>query len=323
MIEVLPVEKGPQADAMASSYVRLASYDVDGTLVRDNSDDHPSDAFLQTVREATSRGIAVCLNGARGYNKMVSTIHRPIAESAADPNLVRYGSYANGALIYDYSADAFIVKNSIPVDVTSEIASYLRGAGIFHWVHELYEEKESVDFAFIGRPGDAARRRGDYGTPKNPWLANSPNNEYEPVAYEPIEPLVIVADGMSESVYHTLTKMVETYREQGIKSVLYGFNETDKTYQVFILNDKANKGYALRTLAKLYGVSVADCAVVGDGGNDIDMFRESVAAGGLAFAMGNAAPELKLLATHVLPTQAEDGAAAGLRYILDNYSKAN
>lgn len=177
--------------------------------------------------------------------------------------------------------------------------------------------KESVDFAYIGKTSGS--NQNDYGVPANQWATNKPENAYFSTKYTPEELLVIVAYGLREVELHGLENLVGQYENAHIKTVMYRHDEAAQTYQVFVLHEKANKGDALRALADLYDVQLGECAVVGDGGNDMDMFRVSVAAGGLAMAMDNAQPDLKELATHILPRYDDDGAAVGLRHILYNF----
>ncbi len=73
-----------------------------------------------------------------------------------------------------------------------------------------------------------------------------------------------------------------------------------------------SKGAALRLVALYLGVSLTEIAVIGNGHNDISMFR----AAGLAIAMGEAAPEVQAAADVVAPTIGEDGVAWALRQLV-------
>lgn len=314
------IKYGPKINLSTQLDMQFVGFDVDGTLVTDNTDQLPSRAFGAQVARACRKGVRIGIIGARGFNK-TEHILRFMQQSAGKPGLMRYHGLANGALIYDAVTDTFVQKHVIPREAAVMITQYLRGVNVFHWVHEL-RGKDSVDFAWIGASGEATKTEA-YGVPKDMWVGNAPSNQYEPTAYEPQESLVIVADGLSLSAYEKLLSIVDGYEAYGLKAVVYKTDEVADTRQVFVLNEKANKGDALATIAALYGIDAAHCAVVGDGGNDKDRFRVSVEADGLALAMGNAKPDLKALATHILPRQDDDGANSGLRYILDNYTTAN
>jgi hypothetical protein len=75
----------------------------------------------------------------------------------------------------------------------------------------------------------------------------------------------------------------------------------------------ANKGVALSELAKLLAIPLTETAVVGDGGNDVAMFRRS----GLSIAMGNASPDVQRAADFVTDRNSRDGFAKAIdRFVL-------
>lgn len=73
-----------------------------------------------------------------------------------------------------------------------------------------------------------------------------------------------------------------------------------------------DKGKALAELAALYGLTLAECAAVGDSDNDMAMLR----AAGMPIAMGNAADQVKAAARLVVDTNARDGVAQAIRACL-------
>ena len=84
-------------------------------------------------------------------------------------------------------------------------------------------------------------------------------------------------------------------------------------YYLDITHALANKGAAISEIAKLLGVPLAEIAVIGDGGNDVAMFKRS----GLSIAMGNAAPEVQRAADLVADSNREEGFAKAIdRFIL-------
>lgn len=74
-----------------------------------------------------------------------------------------------------------------------------------------------------------------------------------------------------------------------------------------------DKGRALEELAALYGVSLAECAAVGDSDNDMAMLW----AAGFPIAMGNASSAVKEAAKWISGTNAEDGVAAAIRRCME------
>jgi hydroxymethylpyrimidine pyrophosphatase-like HAD family hydrolase len=76
-----------------------------------------------------------------------------------------------------------------------------------------------------------------------------------------------------------------------------------------------DKGRLVDILAQRLAVSRHEIAVLGDMGNDVEMFRRA----GLAIAMGNATPEVKALSQAVTLANDADGFAAAIeQYILDD-----
>lgn len=74
-----------------------------------------------------------------------------------------------------------------------------------------------------------------------------------------------------------------------------------------------DKGRLVDLLAERLAVPHGEIAVLGDMGNDVQMFARA----GFAIAMGNATPEVKALAQAVTSSNDEDGFAAAIeRYIL-------
>ena len=74
-----------------------------------------------------------------------------------------------------------------------------------------------------------------------------------------------------------------------------------------------DKGHALAELARRYGISLADCAAVGDSDNDLGMLRVV----GHPIAMGNAKDSIKAMACRVVGDNAHDGVAEAILSCLE------
>jgi Cof subfamily protein (haloacid dehalogenase superfamily) len=84
-------------------------------------------------------------------------------------------------------------------------------------------------------------------------------------------------------------------------------------YYLDVTAPTADKGRAVHAFSRILAVPRPRIAVIGDGGNDVAMYREA----GFAIAMGNAAAETRAAATAVTASNAEDGFAKAVsRYIL-------
>jgi Cof subfamily protein (haloacid dehalogenase superfamily) len=80
-------------------------------------------------------------------------------------------------------------------------------------------------------------------------------------------------------------------------------------YYLDITNPDANKGAVVTTLSKLLGIATGDIATIGDGQNDVLMFRKS----GLSIAMGNASDDVKAQAKAVTASNEQEGFATAMR----------
>jgi hydroxymethylpyrimidine pyrophosphatase-like HAD family hydrolase len=82
-----------------------------------------------------------------------------------------------------------------------------------------------------------------------------------------------------------------------------------------------DKGHALEQLRKEYDTPGDQVLVMGDGRNDIEMFRWAKSIGGYAYAMGQAPEEVRLEATATTASVDQDGVAQvlssleGLQYL--------
>jgi Cof subfamily protein (haloacid dehalogenase superfamily) len=84
-------------------------------------------------------------------------------------------------------------------------------------------------------------------------------------------------------------------------------------YYLDITNPQANKGVFVQTLMDLFGLDASTVATIGDGANDISMFKQS----GISIAMGNGSEEVKQRATYVTETNEEEGFASAVeKFIL-------
>ncbi|HEY6983233.1 Cof-type HAD-IIB family hydrolase [Reyranella sp.] len=103
--------------------------------------------------------------------------------------------------------------------------------------------------------------------------------------------------------------------EAEVQSLLGGSATAARSqpYYLDVTHPEANKGVAVRTMAKLMGVPLEEVAVIGDGRNDMAMFAQCP----FSIAMGNASDEVKAKARFVTASNEEDGFARAIeRYLL-------
>jgi Cof subfamily protein (haloacid dehalogenase superfamily) len=104
-------------------------------------------------------------------------------------------------------------------------------------------------------------------------------------------------------------------RERELQTALAdsAFVARSQPYYLDVTHPLANKGTALTEISKLLGVPLAKIAVIGDGRNDVLMFKRS----GLSIAMGNASAEVQRASDFVTDSNRDDGFANAIeRFIL-------
>jgi Cof subfamily protein (haloacid dehalogenase superfamily) len=135
---------------------------------------------------------------------------------------------------------------------------------------------------------------------------------YEPVQVGSFEPWLDRVDKIvAASTDFELLKQLEAQLNPLIAGKAHAARS--QLYYLDVTALDANKGQALITLAEQLGVDMAHTAAIGDGGNDVAMFREA----GLSIAMGQAEDNVRSQADHITGSNLEDGVASAIeRYIL-------
>jgi hydroxymethylpyrimidine pyrophosphatase-like HAD family hydrolase len=87
-----------------------------------------------------------------------------------------------------------------------------------------------------------------------------------------------------------------------------GWPEKPDYLDIQVTDKNADKFHGMIGLQELLHVSAEQTLAIGDGTNDVPLLR----AAGVKVAMGNAAPELKVLADHEVATVQQDGWAQAI-----------
>jgi 5-amino-6-(5-phospho-D-ribitylamino)uracil phosphatase len=112
---------------------------------------------------------------------------------------------------------------------------------------------------------------------------------------------------------HELEDFLAVVERMGLHKVSYNIGWTA---WLDIAPDGVNKGTALDLVQERLGIRGEDVIVMGDGRNDIDMFRWAAEGGGVAVAMGQAPEEVIDAATEVTLPDTDDGVAIALRRLI-------
>jgi Cof subfamily protein (haloacid dehalogenase superfamily) len=160
------------------------------------------------------------------------------------------------------------------------------------------------------------------------WLVRDPDGPYVPLEERTVgfRPTIVEDFGSALDAAAKIVGVSKNFGalEQCEHNVRAALGDSacvarSQPYYLDITQPLANKGVALSEIAKLLGVSLAEVAVIGDGGNDVAMFERS----GLSIAMGNASPQVQQEADFVTDSNRKDGFANAIeRFILGGGSNA-
>ncbi|MDE7223669.1 MAG: HAD family hydrolase [Acetatifactor sp.] len=257
--------------------------DLDGTLLQSN--ERTSEYTNRTINALIDRGMLFSYATARSY----LTASKVAAGLRTDVPLVVY----NGAALVDGRDGSPMLKNFFGPEI-GEVLGDLAANGIYPIVYAYLENEEK--FSYIparctpGMRKFLDSRKGDRRT--HP-VADEKGLRQGEIFYltcidqkEKLEPLYEKYRDRYHCVFQTELYTQEQWLE--------------------IMPLEASKSHAIAQLKKQLGCD--RLVVFGDGKNDMDMFE----AADEAYAVENAVPELKAIATAVIGSNDSDGVARWL-----------
>ena len=251
--------------------------DIDGTLIKSSLT--PFDDDMEEMREAARRGHFLCLNTGRA----VGNIPRPLI----DLQPIQGISAGGGAHI--------LIANSAK-----------EGKDRFETIYRqwIFEEALAKIFAYHEKHTKYCVLEGE----RDCYIINS---TFQPEMVKSRIPVKSLDDFRSKSRGDLITKvtfdglapedeclLLEPYMKIGHFA----------HYSEGIINGE-NKAKGMELVVKHLGLRREDSIAIGDGLNDMDMFRYA----GLGIAMGNACAELKAVAGAVTGECGKGGVAEALR----------
>jgi Cof subfamily protein (haloacid dehalogenase superfamily) len=267
---------------MARSDVRLVIADVDGTLVTQNKE--LTAATLDAVKRLNDAGIKFSITSGRPPRGMKMIVD---ALSLTEP----VAAFNGGALVRPDMT--VITTRYLPVDIAGRVFKSVVLHGLDCW---LYTDQE-----WLVRDAKAPHVEHEQWTVKfAPTVVEDLTTRMDRVVK-----IVGVSDDLAAvakceaDVQRDCTTFVSATRSQ--------------PYYLDVTNPNANKGQVVTTLSNLLNISAANIATIGDGVNDVLMFRKS----GISIAMGNASAEVKEHAKFVTASNEDDGFAKAVdKFIL-------
>ena len=273
-------------NADTRSPIALVVSDIDGTLITSNHE--LTDATKQAAARLYERSVQLSLASSRPARSI-----RPLAEALG---LRSPFAAFNGALIV--TADGSVMARSIiEPDIIARIKAIADELGIGVW---LYDETEWY-----------VRERNAFVDREEHTSGFSPNtDDYEKRLSDPVNKLTVV--GKPELVSIAEQRVL---REQADKVSA----SRSKPRFLDVTSYGIHKGTVIVRLAELLGVSTDSVAVIGDGPNDVEMFRQA----GTSIAMGQAVDEVRMEALYVTTSNDDEGWARGIeRFVLGGYQSA-
>ncbi len=272
--------------------VKAALFDVDNTLVGNDSSSLPSKKFQQHAKDLANT-LPIGLATARPYSKV-----RHILEACDMKGL---SILCNGAQIYDGNEGLVVVEHTIPIDACMNIMRRLQADNVFHWALD-----DSVDYFWQSSVAAGSQSLGTYARAVDLWDKKSQKNELVE-NYVPLIPITIVASHITERQKNDVLAYAKTFAEQDVVGLLahqLTLEDGSEAFDVLITNRLSNKKDALQKVSGLLGVPAENFMAVGDGHND-KVIIEHV---GYGVAMGNAVQEVKDVAKFITADWHDDGA---------------
>lgn len=262
---------------------RLAAVDLDGTLLR--SDLSLSDRTRAALDLAATRGVTVVIATARSP--------RSVRAIAADAGLAGLAICANGAILFDLTAERIVEHRPLSAETVRRLARELREqlpGIVFGWEHEL---------RFGSEPAYEAQR-------EERWWPR-PEGSYAPCEVDEWElPVTKLIGRLPPGELEGALALAVELADGEASATLTG------TAFVELMAPGVGKGSALAGLAERHGLVAAEVVAFGDQVTDAEM----LAWAGHGVAVANAHPLALAAADEVTASNDEDGVARVLERLL-------
>jgi Cof subfamily protein (haloacid dehalogenase superfamily) len=283
--------------------IKCIASDMDGTLL--NSVQQISEENKQAILKAQSQGVEFVVATGRSYQEATYVLSQ--AELTCPVICV------NGAEIRSRDGE-ILAANPLSKTMTREVAAKLSENGVYF---EVYTDKG----AYTIDQDKAVSILVDIIVSANPEV-NREEITYTAGArirdglIQTIEDYEILFADDDYQIYKVLAFSFDAGRLEAASKALAAFDELTVSSSghenLEITNKDAQKGIALETFAKTYGIELAETMAIGDNYNDVSMFERA----GRSIAMGNANYEIKSLCDDITDTNDEHGVAKAILDVL-------
>ncbi|MDE0547602.1 HAD family hydrolase [Microbacterium sp. C7(2022)] len=259
----------------------LIALDIDGTVLLE--DESPSPGVIDAVAHAQSAGHEVMIATGRSWEGTRSVLQT--LEIAPE-----YVVCSNGAVVLK-RADAVTWEYERHVVETFDASEVLALLG-----------EHLPDAHYLVELPDGGRRYTDYLPDWN--LARADRVPFGELGIEPVCRVVVVAPDQHEEDFNALVDQI------GLHHVSYAVGWTA---WLDIAPHGVDKSTGLERVRTELGLDPAHVLVIGDGRNDLGMFRWALENGGRAVAMAQGPQEVRDAAGELTISVREGGVAAVLR----------
>lgn len=266
--------------------VKLIAIDLDDTLLRSDGSICPESAAR--LREAHQEGVCVVI----ATSRPLYFVRRVTADLGITDNPV---ICADGALIMSHPSGEIWQEHTIPHDIATAITSHADENN-----GELTMVVKGKTF-YRQRPGQkiGMMEEGRYVVQSNQAMIEDG---------DPIR--LLIHD--SETIRDVASYIEERgYTSQVTIQYYYDLDGEIRSMGVFL--QSASKGNALAYVCNRLGISLEETLAIGDGNNDISMFKVA----GISVAMGNALEDIKQQADFITASNDACGVAEAIqKYVL-------
>jgi hypothetical protein len=264
--------------------IRLLLSDVDGTLV--TPDKVLTEATLAAARDLKQAGIAFAIGSSRPPRGMA----RLIAPLALQTPLAAF----NGGMLVN-SDLSVITSHVLALATARKVVDLFQAHGLDTWVYDAQE--------WFVLDKDA------------PYIAREMRTiGFAPTVVASFDDTLLSRAAKIAGASGDFTAVAACTRAAQEALGDDASATSSQNYIVEVTHQLANKGEVVAELSRRLNIPLAEIATIGDGGNDVFMFRKS----GFSIAMGNATEAVKAEAKVVTDSNEQDGFAKAVRTFILN-----
>jgi Cof subfamily protein (haloacid dehalogenase superfamily) len=268
--------------------IKLVVFDLDGTLL--NSEGKIGEESIELIKKLHEMDVH--------FSFATGRLHSACIDYAAQLQIKVPFISLDGSLIKSYPDDKIIFNSTIParyIKKAIRLADHLLlKAALCHADAIYYTESNSLIPDLLDKYGRYVEV-----------------DSYQDYLSNTLE--LVVAGDFKQSIKAFANRMTFPYTF-GLNTSYYRSQSRGDLYYFEARKQGADKGTALKKLARFLGFNIRETAVLGDWYNDRELFR----AGGLKIAVANAVPEIKYNSDYVTKrTNDEDGTAEFLKMLMD------